>query len=450
MSQRSRTVWIGLTVLIVLSLALTACGGSTASATQAPTSTPPIVAPTTRPTEASQPTQLPSEVPTATATAVSTKTPPPTAAPPFVSRLSGKQATSGFDCPAPAYPVNVKSKELNLFVWTEYVPQDIIDCFEAVYGIKVNRTEYTSDEEMYAGLSEHPGTYDVVLPTDYIVGLMLRQGLVEKLDKSQLPALQYFDPNYLNLPFDPSNIYTIPYQAGTDSIVYNADKVKNPPRSYADLWKPEFVNAGRMIVLDDSRAIIGVTLLTLGYDVNTLDPLQIDAAEMKLAELAKGIKRYDSDSPKTALIDGDVDLGIVWTGDAELAHRENPAITYVYPTEGPLIWQDNYAIPKDAPHLDAAYAWFNYSLQPDVFWLMLRDFPYTNPNRAALDFARTSNLRIRDQNGQETTPAALYQAYMNSPITNTPPEVLKLGHRVEDVAEAKPLYDMLWTKVTGR
>ncbi len=449
MLQPSRTVWIGLTMLVVLSLMLTACEGAGAP-TQVPVTTQPTLAPTRRPTKAPQPTQEPSEVPTATATTASAPTPLPTEAPPFVSRSSGKRATSGFECPAPANPVDVKSKEVNLFVWTEYVPQDIFDCFEAVYGVKVNRTEYSSDEEMYAGLNEHPGTYDVVLPTDYIVGQMLRQGMVEKLDKSKLPALQYFDPNYLNLAFDPGNIYTIPYQAGTDSIVYNADKVKNPPKSYADLWNSEFVNSGRMIVLDDSRAIIGVTLLTLGYDVNTLDPIQLDAAETKLAELVKGIKQYDSDSPKTALMDGDVDLGITWTGDAELAHRENPAITFVYPTEGPIIWQDNYAIPKDAPHMDAAYAWLNYSMQPDVFWLMLRDFPYTNPNKAALDFARTSHFKIQDQNGQETTPAELYQAYMDSPITNTPPEVLKMGHRIEDVDEAKPLYDMLWTKVTGR
>ena len=145
----------------------------------------------------------------------------------------------------------------------------------------------------------------------------------------------------------------------------------------------------RMISLDDSRAVIGATLLTLGYDVNTKDAKQLEEAKTKLAELAKGIKLYDSDSPKTALIAGDVDLGIVWTGDVDTgASRESGDHSTCIRKEGPIIWQDNYAIPKDAPHLDAAYAWLNYSMQPDLFWLMLRDFPYTNPNKGALDYAK--------------------------------------------------------------
>ena len=89
----------------------------------------------------------------------------------------------------------------------------------------------------------------MVQPTDYIVSLMVRQGLLQKLDKSKLPVLKYFDPNYLNLPFDPNNEYTIPYQAGMDAIVYNGDRIKDPPKSFADLWKPEFMDPKRMIVL---------------------------------------------------------------------------------------------------------------------------------------------------------------------------------------------------------
>jgi spermidine/putrescine-binding protein len=227
--------------------------------------------------------------------------------------------------------------------------------------------------------------------------------------------------------------------------VYNADTVKDAPRSYADLWK--FIDDGRMVMLDDSRAIIGATLLTLGYDVNTTDEKQLAEAKAKLAELAKGIKLYDSDSPKSALIAGDVDLGITWTGEAFLAAQENPAIKYVYPTEGAVLWQDNYAIPKDAPHADAAYAWLNYTMQPNLFFLMLRDFPYTNPSRGALDFAKNSDLKVTDADGNAIAVADLYQAYVDSPITNTPPEELKKGHRIEDVGDALPLYDQIWTEI---
>lgn len=337
-------------------------------------------------------------------------------------------------CPEPNPKLEVTSKELNLFVWTEYIPQQTVDCFEQVYGITVNHSEYSSSEEMYAKLNAGGANYDLVQPTDYIVALMVRQGLLQELDKSRLPVMANFDPNYLNLAFDPGNKYTLPYQAGTDSIVYNSDTVDTTPQSYADLWKPEY--AGRLVMLDDSRAIIGATLLTLGYDPNTTDSGQLKEAQAKLAQLAAGVKLFDSDSPKTALIAGDVDLGITWTGEALLAQRENPAIQFVYPTEGTIIWQDNYAIPADAPHLDAAYAWLNYSLQGDVAWKMLEEFPYTNPNKAALEFAKTNHPE-------------LYNAYMDSNITNTPAEAIKAGHRIQDVGEALPLYDQVWTEIKG-
>ncbi|GAB4458304.1 MAG: spermidine/putrescine ABC transporter substrate-binding protein [Anaerolineales bacterium] len=344
-----------------------------------------------------------------------------------------KVTASGFVCPEPEVQMEVTSKELNLFVWTEYIPVEWKECFQLVYGVNINHDEYSSNEEMYAKLSAGGTNYDLVQPTDYIVGLMIRQGLLQKIDKSKLP-MSSFDPNYLNLPFDPGNEYTIPYQAGTDAIIYNADKVENPPKSFADLWNPEY--AGRMVFLDDSRVIIGMTLLTLGYDVNTTDPAQLEEAKVKLAELVPNVKLFDSDSPKTALIAGDVDLGITWTGEAFTANQENPAFTYVYPTEGAILWQDNWAIPTGAPHLDAAYAWINYTMQGNMFWLMLRDFPYINPSLAALNYAKDNQ-------------PDLYNAYMNSPITNVPQEAIDAGHRIEDVGDATPLYDRIWTEVKG-
>jgi spermidine/putrescine-binding protein len=431
MSQVKRNLWKGLIVLMVLSLVLASCGRP--AATQPPTLTPPTAAPIIVPTKA------------AVATAAPTAIPEPKA---FVSKPTSTVMKDGFVCPEPQTKMTLTSKEVNLFVWTEYVPQDIIDCFQAVYGITVNRSEYSTNEEMYAKLNAGATNYDLVQPTDFIVSLMIRNNLLQKLDKSKLPVLAYFDPNYLNLGFDPDNNYTIPYEAGTDAIVYNADTVQSPPTAYGDLWNPAY--AGRMVMLDDERAILGATLLTLGFDVNTKDPVQIDAAKAQFALLAKGVKLYDSDSPKTALIAGDVDLGITWTGEAFLAAKEKPSIKYIYPTEGAIIWQDNYAIPKDAPHLDAAYAWLNYSMQPDLFWLMLRDFPYTNPVKGALEYAKNTIMTVKDADGNNVTAIELYKAYQASPVTNTPIEVLKAGHRIDDVGDALPLYDKAWTEVKGK
>jgi len=341
--------------------------------------------------------------------------------------------SSEFVCPEPESTIKVTSKELNLFVWTEYIPTEWKTCFTEKYGVTINHDEYSSNEEMYAKLNAGGSNYDLVQPTDYIIGLMIRQGFLQKIDLSKVPMAN-FNPSYLNLPFDPGNQYTLPYEAGTDAIIYNSDKVTTPPTSFQDLWNPEY--AGRMVFLDDSRVVIGMTLLTLGYDVNTRDTKQLEEAKTKLATLIPNVKLFDSDSPKTALIAGDVDLGITWTGEAFTAQQENPAFKYVYPKEGAILWQDNWAIPSDASHLDAAYAWISYTSQGNMFWLMLRDFTYINPNQAALDYAKENQVD-------------LYNAYINSTITNVPLDAIANGHRIEDVGDATPLYDQIWTEVKG-
>lgn len=346
-----------------------------------------------------------------------------------------KVTSSGFECPEPNPRVEVASTELNIFVWTEYFPQDMLDCFELVYdGIKLNRDEYSSNEEMYAKLSAGGTAYDLAQPTDYIVPLMIRRELLQELDHAKMPNMKNFDEGWMNQEFDPGNKYSVPYLAGTDAIVVNTDAVENVPQSWADLWNPEY--AGKMVFLDDSRAVIGATLLTLGYDVNTTDPAQLEEAKAKLAELVPNIKVFDSDSPKTALIAGDVDLGMTWTFEALAAQQENPAIQYIYPTEGAILWQDNWVLLKDAAHADAAYAWMNYIMQGDVFWLTLIDYTYINPNKAALEFAKANH-------------ADVYSAYADSPITNPPAEAIANGHGIQDVGEATPLYDDIWVEVKG-
>lgn len=343
-------------------------------------------------------------------------------------------ASTGFVCPVPEPRMELTSKELNLFVWTEYFPPEMLECFELVYGVKINRDEYSSNEEMYAKLSAGGTNYDLVQPTDYIISLMIREGLLQEMDLTKLPNLANVNQGYLDLAFDPGNKYTIPYLAGLDAIVYNSDEIDTVPTSWADLWNPEY--ADRMVFIDDSRVVIGVTLATLGYDMNSKDPAQLEEAKVQLAELIPNVKIFDSDSPKTAMIAGDAHLGIVWTGEAYLAQQENPAIQFAYPTEGAILWQDNWAMPLGAPHVDASYAWMNYIMQGDVFWLLLSDYPYLNPNTAALEYAKVNHPDV-------------YNAFMGSTITNPPAEVIDNAVVIVDVGEALPLYDLIWTEVKG-
>ncbi len=343
--------------------------------------------------------------------------------------------SSGFVCPEPEPRLEITSQELNLFVWTEYIPQDILTCFEGMYGVKLNREEYSSNEEMYAKLSKGATTYDLAQPTDNFLPLMIRTGLLQKLDAGKLPNLKNIAPQYLPLHGDATGEYAVPYMAGTQAIVINTAVVAQKPSSWGDLWNPAY--ADRMVFVDDPRVTIGLALLAEGKDPNTTDPAELAAIKPKVAELVKNVRIFDSDSPKSALIAGDADLGMVWTAEAELANRELGTIEYIYPSEGQFNFADGYVLLADAPHADAAYAFLNYTLQGDIFWKMLEEFPYTMPNQAALDFAKANH-------------PDLYAAYMDSPITNTPQAVWETGHWVEDIGEATPLYEQMWTEIKGR
>jgi len=341
--------------------------------------------------------------------------------------------SSGFTCPEPNPRIDFESKEINIFTWTEYIPADILECFGLVYGVKVNTDYFSSNEELNAKMTFGKDTtqYDIIHPSDYMIKVLAREKVLQDLDQNKLPNLKNLDPELLKAYGDTVR-YIVPYQMGTQAIVYNSSTVSNPPTSWADLWSPEY--KGRIVAVDDSRVLIGAALLTLGYDINTTDPGQLKQAKEKLIELMPNIKVFDSDSPKTPLIAGDVDLGVVWNGEAFLAQRENPDFQYAFPKEGSIIFYDGMGIPKNAPHADASYAWLNYLLQGDVNWLTLVDYPYTNPNRAALDFAKQNHKDV-------------YDAYISSPITNTPAQYFLQGHNVEDVGDALPLYDEIWTEV---
>lgn len=340
--------------------------------------------------------------------------------------------------PAPA-PTEVgeakpQSKQLNLYAWSEYVPQALLDGFSEKYGITVNYDAYSSNEELLAKLQAGASGYDVIIPSDYTVGILKSQGLLEELDMSQIPNFANVGDEFKSPYFDEGNQYSVPYQWGTVGLVVDTNKVTRPITQWADLWDPEF--KGRVVLLDDEHEVLGMVLLTLGYDKNSIDPAQLEEAKAKMLELMPNVRLMDSDSPKTALLAGEVWLGQTWNGEAAIAHGENSAIDYICPKEGCGIWYDNLAIPKGAPHKDAALAFLNYVLSPEASVLITKEFPYSNPNKAALDLLKTQD-------------PDLYEAYMNFAATNPPLDAIKAAHPVKDKGEATPLWDRIWTEIKG-
>jgi len=319
---------------------------------------------------------------------------------------------------------------MNLYGWSDYIPQKLLDNFSAKYGIKVNYDTYSSNEEMLAKLQAGASGYDVVIPSDYTVAIMIKQGMLDPLDLSQIPNFSNLDKRFINRNYDPGNKYTIPYQWGTTALVYDKANVPFEPKSYADLWDPRF--AGKLVMLDDEREVMGMALQVLGYDRNSTDPTQLQAAETKLIALKPNILKFDSDTPETSIISGEAWAGLVYNGNASLALASDPNVMYICPTEGCGIWFDNLAIPKGAPHRDAALKFLNFILDPAQSMLISEEFPYSNPNAAAINYMHTAD-------------PTFYTSYMAFPGTNPSDAFLANAKPIVDVGNATQLYDSLWT-----
>lgn len=271
--------------------------------------------------------------------------------------------------------------ELNLFGWSEYVPQPVLDGFTAETGIKVNFETFSSNEELLSKLVAGGGNYDIVQPSDYAAELMIRQGLLAPIDPAQLPNLKNLAPDFRGRPHDPQDRFTVPYMSGTVGIVVNTAKVTTPVKGYRDLFAPKFKD--RIVVLNDNREIVSWALDTLGLPINTITAENLAKARPVVAEWVKLVKVFDSDSPKTALLNGDVDVGIVWSGEAAILWNQDKKFQYVIPAEGAHQFLDVLAIPATSKNRAAAHKFINYILRPEVSKLISDAFPYTNPNAEA-------------------------------------------------------------------
>jgi len=274
------------------------------------------------------------------------------------------------------------AEELNLFAWSEYVPQSVLDDFTKETKIQVNYESYASNEEMLAKLTSGAASYDLIQPSEYVVEALVKEKMLVPLDKSKLPNLKNIGPEYFKQPHDPDLVYSVPYMQGTVGIVINSEKVKDPVEGYADVFQPKY--KGRIVILDDALEIVTWGLATFGIGPDGVTSENLAKVRPVLAGWLPLVKVYDSDSPKTALLNGDVDLGIVWSGEAAILIKEQPGkFKYVLPKEGAHMFIDNVVIPKGAKNVDAALAFIDYIMRPEVSKLISEEFPYTNPNLEA-------------------------------------------------------------------
>lgn len=270
---------------------------------------------------------------------------------------------------------------LNIFCWSEYIPQEIVDGFAAETGIKVNVENYSSNEELLAKLKAGATKYDLIQPSEYVVERLAKAGELRELDHGNIPNLGNLLPEYRSFAFDPGNKFSVPWMIGTVGIVVNTGKISSEVKGFADVFQPE--HKGRIVAVDDAREMVAWAFTTLGIPINDITPENLERARPILASWLPLIKAFDSDSPKDKLLAGDVDIGIVWSGEAAYCWQEDKKFAYVLPAEGAHMFVDNLAIPKTAPNASAAEKFINYILRPEVSAKISSEFPYTNPNGAA-------------------------------------------------------------------
>jgi spermidine/putrescine transport system substrate-binding protein len=274
-----------------------------------------------------------------------------------------------------------KDDTLNLFVWTEYVPQAVLDKFTAETGIKVAMETYSSNEEMTQKLFAGGGNYDLIQPSEYTVEALIKDNYLQPLDHAKIPNLKNLAPEFREMPFDPGNKYSVPWLSGFVGITYNAETVPGPVVGYSDVFTAN--NAGRIVTLDDSRELVSWAMAASGLPINDVTDENLEKIKPMLRDWMSKIKVFDSDSPKTSLSNGDVDLGVIWSGEGALLFNQNPKFQWVLPAEGFHMFIDSLAIPKTAKNKEMAEEFINFILRPDIGKMILDEFPYYSPNAEA-------------------------------------------------------------------
>lgn len=330
---------------------------------------------------------------------------------------------------ARTWPAERNLPQLNIYCWSTYISPRVVRGFEKEFHCHVNYDLYDSNEALLAKLQAGNVSYDLVIPSDYMVEILIQQRLLARLDRSRLPNVwARVNPRFLNLPFDPHNDYSVPYAWGTTGLAYRADLVREKPASWDVLFDPRY--AGHILLLDDMREVFGMALKKLGYSLNTTNPDEIRQARDLLLHQKPLVKGYNSSNFEQDLAAGDTWFAQAYNGNLTFVMRDEPNIRYVIPKEGCTISVDCACIPRHAPHQELAMEFINYFHRPEVAAEFVNDCGFNTPNPASAQFVEPW---IRED-----------------PAIFPPPASLERCEFMRDLGPVISLYDRYWTEIKAR
>ena len=314
-----------------------------------------------------------------------------------------------------------------VYNWGDYIDPAVNDMFTKETGIKVVYSDYANNEEMYASVEPGNVKYDILFPSDYMIEKMINRDMLQKIDFSKLSNYENIDKQFLNLPYDANNEYSVPYMWGTVGIVYNKTMVEEPVDSWDILWDSKY--KGQIFMYDSERDSIMVALKKLGYSMNTRDEKELEEAKQLLIEQAPLVLAYVGDEGKNKMVNGEAALMIAWAGDATVMVAENPDLAYVLPKEGTNYFVDGIVIPKNADNIEQAYQYINFLCRPDIAAMNAEYIGYSTPISAARELL-PGEIKNSDV------------AYPDETILNG--ELMEMFNDPSDVVS---LYSSIWTQV---
>ena len=316
------------------------------------------------------------------------------------------------------------------YTWAEYIDPKVKQAFTKKTGIKVIEANFNDMDAMYAKAQAQGGELeaDVIVPSDYMVTIMRKSNMLQPLDMKYIPNFQYVSEQFRKPSFDPETDgrkYSIPYMWGSMGIGVRVDKVKDPIAGWADLWNQKY--KGQINMQNSARPTVGSALKLLGYSLNSTDETEINEAADKLIEQKPLVAQYDSISPYRNMATG-VPLVHCWSGEViqaiNFAGTSPDDLKYVAPSEGYMLFIDNYCIPRGAPSPYAAHLFMDFILDPEIEVQNASWIGFFPPEEEAM--ARLDPL-VRD-----IVPDA---------------ETLARGEVTDDVGEAEALYTDAWRRV---
>lgn len=329
--------------------------------------------------------------------------------------------------------VPLTGETIYVYNWGEYIADgtdgtlDVNAEFTRRTGIQVEYSTFDTNESLYSKLVGGGASYDVIIPSDYMISRMINEGMLEKLDFSNIPNFQYIDEEYRNMGYDPSNEYSVPYTWGVVGIFYNKDYVTEPVDSWEILWDEQY--AGKILMFDNPRDAFGIAQKRLGFSFNSTDEDQWIEAAALLKEQKPLVQAYVMDQIFNKMESGEAWLAPYYAGDAATLVAENDKIGFAIPTkEGTNFFVDAMCIPKGCRNKRGAEAYINFLCDPEIAAANMEYIGYSTPETAAKEL--------------------LPEDVVSNPIFYPPQEILDNSEVfVALPEETSELLDTLWAEV---